>query len=138
MKSKTDRSLSFRSLQELRDLESKFITTTITLKSTLAIIEGLETVGRTLRVCQCKALKQDSATCHCLDAEANCKELQALAAFSLKCQAYLASVEVMQSRVGRLVKLVTPRVFHVAVIVGHVNSPIACRWPGSEKPGYGC
>lgn len=108
MKSKADRSLSFRSLQELRNLESKFITTTTTLRSTLRLIDSLEVLGRTLNRRQFKNLDQCLEKSHDL-VEADCKELQALAAYSLKCQAYLASVEVMQSRVGRLVKLVFPR-----------------------------
>ncbi len=109
MKSKADRSLSFRSLQELRNLESKFITTTTTLRSTLRLIDSLEVLGRTLNRRQFKNLDQCLEKSHDLGVEADCKELQALAAYSLKCQAYLASVEVMQSRVGRLVKLVFPR-----------------------------
>ena len=121
MKSKTDRSLSFRSLQELRDLESKFKTTSTTLKITLAIITSLETIGRALRMSQHKTPKQDSTTFHCLNAEDDCKELRALAACSSKCKAYLASVEVMRSRVGRLVKLVILPVFHAAANIAPVD-----------------
>lgn len=106
MKSKADRSLSFRSLQELRNLESKFISTKTTLRSTLKLIDSLEMVGRILNRRQSKTLDHCVERSHDLGAEADCKELQTLAAYSLKCQAYLASVEVMQSRVGRLVKLV--------------------------------
>lgn len=113
MKSKADRSLSFRSLQELRNLESKFITTKTTLRSTLKLIDSLEMVGRILNRRQSKTLDHCVEKSHDLGAEADCKELQALAAYSLKCQAYLVSVEVMQSRVGRLVKLVFPEVFDI-------------------------
>ena len=129
MKSKMDRSLSFRSLQELRDLESKFITTSTTLKSTLAIITSLETIGAILSMSQQKASMQNSATSHCPDADSSCTELRALAAYSLKCEAYLASVEVMQSRVGRLVKLVIPPKSYAAVNVAPVDYSIASGWP---------
>lgn len=129
MKSKADRSLCFRSLQELRNLESKFITTTTTLQSTLRLIDSLEMVGRTLNRRPFEALDQCLEKAHDLGTEADCKELQALAAYSLKCQAFLASVEVMQSRVGRLVELVFPRVLDIMENAAPVNQSVACGWP---------
>ncbi len=116
MNSKADRSLSFRSLQDLRNLESKFITTITTLKSTLTIVASLERIGKTLNERRSKAHGQGTKTYSSLETETDCKELRALAAHSLRCQAYLASMEVMQSRVGRLVKLVTPSMFDFMIV----------------------
>ena len=137
MKSKSDRSLSFRSLQELRNLESKFITTITALSSTLKIIASLEATGKTLMKEDLKTPKQDPAKLQGPDIEADCKELRALAACSLRCQAYLASVELMQSRVGRLVKLVRHPCLCLLMCVALLTSAIARRWARPEEPRYG-
>lgn len=103
MNSKADRSLSFRTLQELRNLESKLITITAILKAAHAVLTHLEAIGGKLG--QDRPRKNQSPL-PIEDSEDNSSELRALIACSFRYQAYIASMEVMRSRVSKLVEMV--------------------------------
>lgn len=103
MNSKADRSLSFRTLQELRNLESKLITITAILKAALAVLTHLEAIGG--KFGQGRPGK-DQSPLPVEDSEDTPSELRAITACSFRYQAYITSIEVMRSRVGKLVELV--------------------------------
>lgn len=100
MNSKADRSLSFRTLQELRNLESKFITITTILKAALVVLTHLEAIGGKL------GQRENQNQLQFEDPEDTPSELRALAACSFRYQSYIKSMKVMQNRVGKLIELV--------------------------------
>lgn len=108
MNSKADRSLSFRALQELRNLESKFITVTTMLKATLEILSHLEVIGGKLMQIE---QRENKSSHEVEDHQDTPSELRALAACSFRYQAYITSMEVMRNRVGKLVELVRFTIF---------------------------
>lgn len=102
MNSKADRSLSFRTLQELRNLESKFIATTTILKATLAVLKHLEAIGGKLGQ---TGTGEKQSQLQVEDLEDIPSELRALTACSFRYQSYITSMEVMRNRVGKLIEL---------------------------------
>ena len=119
--------MSSKSLQELRNIEAKLTSTATILQSTLLILKSLEKLGRRLQKSQdtkrgsdgcTQPTSQVQGTCPSIstsqkqtvcDEDDDCvtPEIRALYLCSLRCQSYINSVTVMQSRASKLVGLVS-------------------------------
>jgi hypothetical protein len=97
--SRADRSLNFRTLQELRNIESSLLTMMAIFKATLATLEKLQVIGNAILT---KEMAKDVKAVP----EMERKELQSLAILSQRCQSYMNSVEIMQNRAAKLIQLV--------------------------------
>lgn len=103
LNSKADRSLSFRTLQELRNFESKCIAITTILKAGLAVLTHLEAIGGKLGQTEPRANQGQPQVGEIDDTPS---ELHALTACLFRYQSYIASMEVMRNRVEKLIEFV--------------------------------
>ncbi|KAK5443322.1 hypothetical protein LTS15_010857 [Exophiala xenobiotica] len=97
-------SLSFRELQELRNVESKLIVASSILSATQSIIASLEACGRSLASAKGKGLPLRLTDGNDL-ADLASPEMQSLKALRIKCLGYANSVEVIKNRVNILIGL---------------------------------
>jgi hypothetical protein len=96
--------LTFHELQELRNIESRILAASTILKATATTIYALESAGKALAGhAQSLASSEDADL-----ALTGPPELQALKTLSLKCRSHLHNAEVVQHRVTKLIKLVSP------------------------------
>jgi hypothetical protein len=96
--------LTFHELQELRHIESRILAASTILKATATTIHALESAGNALAGhAQSLALSEDADL-----ALEGPPELQALKTLSLKCCSYLRNAEVVQDRITKLIRLVSP------------------------------
>ena len=101
LESVSDRSINFRALQVLRNMEAKLLMMTTVMMATTHTIEELR------RVCQSisSSSRQIRSTHLVVEECDSTTEERALASLLHKCRAYRDNVEVMQNRVSKLIDL---------------------------------
>ncbi|KAK3047705.1 hypothetical protein LTR09_010963 [Extremus antarcticus] len=98
-------SLCFQELQELRDLESRLLLASGILHSSLAVVQGIESCGRSLMTA--KSALNPVGSVWGVDATDPTSELRFLGVLGLKCTGYFQSVDLIHRRVNVVIGLLS-------------------------------
>jgi len=103
LESTADRSLTFETLQEIRNIESKILTAKSILTATSTTLQNLEAVAIELDSRHSYHIKESKRQ----HPDNSSRESVALARLSRQCHSYSESAEVMESRAARLIDLLS-------------------------------
>ena len=112
-------SLCFQELQDLRDIQSHLLVAAAMLKSSFAVIEGIEACCRGVMDAKTASSAVPRPTNAAIDDASLSPELQSITTLGLKCKGYLQSVDLIQHRLS----VITGLVRIIMLVIGSTLTP---------------